>query len=88
MTTSSRRLSKRGKLSKNNHTPGKTKGGYCVRPNDHGIATKSNPYKGQGLKGATANAYDTQWARYKAAKGNEVSAAKARNTENDHAKQR
>lgn len=70
MSTSSRRLSKKGKTAKNNHTPGKTKGGFCIRPKDFGIAVSGNPYKGAGLKGNTLGAYDRLWARYKSAKGN------------------
>ena len=70
MTTTSRRLSAKLHHSRNNHTPGKDKGGYCVRPKDFGNATKRNPYKGAGLKGNQRSSYDRLWARYKAAKNN------------------
>lgn len=70
MSTSSRRLSANAKTSRASHTPGIKKGGFCVRPKDHGIATKGNPYKGGGMKGATASAYQRQWNRYQNAKGN------------------
>ena len=67
MTTTSRRLSQRTKHNRNQSTPGKTKGGFCVRPKDFGIATKSNPYKGAGVKGSAANTYARIWNKYKAA---------------------
>ena len=70
MATTSRRLSQRASTSKPSHTPGHTKGGYCVRPKDCGIAISGNPYKGAGLKGNNAATYDRLWARYKGAKGN------------------
>lgn len=70
MSTSSRRLSLAGKTSKNSHTPGKTKGGNCVRPKDFGIAINGNPYKGAGMKGETGSKYCRLWDRYKSAKGN------------------
>lgn len=70
MTTTSRRLSLKSRTSKNQHTPGKTKGGYCVRPKDCGIAISGNPYKGSGIKGTARNTYDRLWTRYKGAKGN------------------
>lgn len=54
MSTTSRRLSRSAKVSKNSHTPGRTKGANCVRPKDHGIYTNGNPYKGAGMKGETA----------------------------------
>lgn len=58
MTTSSRRLSLRAKHSRASHTPGKTKGGFCVRPKDAGTAMSGNPYKGAGLKGNNKAVYD------------------------------
>ena len=51
MTTTSRRISQASKISKPSHTPGRTKGANCVRPNDFGIYTNGNPYKGAGMKG-------------------------------------
>lgn len=63
MATTSRRLSARGKASRNNHTPGKDKGGNCVRTPDAALATRINPYKGQGLKGNTLASYTRFWAR-------------------------
>lgn len=65
MTTTSRRLSAKSKVSKNSHSPGKDKGGFCVRPNDAGSATKGNPYKGAGLKGNARSAYLRIWEHYK-----------------------
>lgn len=59
--TSSKRLSGRGKVSKNSHTPGREKGGYCVKRSDAALAITANPYKGQGLKGNTAAAYTRFW---------------------------
>lgn len=70
MTTTSRRLSERQKVSKNQHTPGRTKGGFCVRPKDAGTAMSGNPYKGAGLKGNKRATYVRLWTRYKGAKGN------------------
>lgn len=70
MTTTSRRISLRSKHGRSSSTPGKTKGGNCVRPKDFGIATRTNPYKGAGLKGHTLGAYERLWNRYKSAKGN------------------
>lgn len=70
MTTTSRRLSAKAKTSKNQHTPGKSKGGFCVKPKDAGIAMTGNPYKGAGLKGGNLSTYDRLWTRYKGAKGN------------------
>lgn len=70
MSTTSRRLSAKLHHSRNNHTPGKDKGGYCVRPKDFGIATNVNPYKGAGIKGSRASTYDRLWNRYRAAKNN------------------
>lgn len=66
MTSTSRRLSERGKHQRNNSTPGKTKGGNCVRPKDHGLAINGSPYK---LKGGQLNAYQRIWGKYKAANG-------------------
>lgn len=71
MSTTSRRISAKTSPSRNSHTPGKTKGGFCVRPKDFGIATNTNPNKGDGLKGARKSAYDRLWTRYKGARGNE-----------------
>ena len=70
MTSTSRRLSAKGKVSKPSHTAGKTKGGMCVRPKDAGIAMTGNPYKGAGLKGHHLSTYTRLWDRYKNAKGN------------------
>lgn len=70
MATSSRRLSQKTANSRPSHTAGKTKGGYCVKPKDSGVAVAGNPYKGAGLKGNFRATYDRLWARYKAAKGN------------------
>ena len=70
MTTTSRRLSAKSKHNRNNHTPGKDKGGYCVRPTDFGNATKRNPYKGQGLKGNESSSYTRIWEHYRKAKNN------------------
>lgn len=68
--TTSRRISERLKHGRASHTPGKTKGGFCVRPKDFGNAISSNPYKGAGLKGHRLSSYNRLWDRYKAAKGN------------------
>jgi len=70
MSSTSRRLSARSKHSRASSTPGKDKGGFCVRPKDAGIAIKGNPYKGNGLTGNIKGMYDRLWARYKGAKGN------------------
>ena len=67
MTTTSRRLSAQTKSHRASHSAGKDKGGFCVRPKDFGIATKGNPYKGAGIKGASKNTYERLWDRYKAA---------------------
>ncbi len=71
MATTSRRLSAKSKISKPSHTPGRTKGGFCVKPKDAGTAMSGNPYKGDGLKGNQLSTYSRLWARYKGAKGNE-----------------
>lgn len=71
MTTTSRRISARAKANRNSHTPGHTKGGYCVKPKDAGTAIAANPYKGAGLVGNRRSVYEHLWRRYKAAKGNE-----------------
>lgn len=73
MSTSSRRLSQKLRQAsgrKNQHTPGKTKGQFCVKPKDSGTAMSGNPYKGAGLKGNALNSYTRLWDRYKNAKGN------------------
>lgn len=67
MSTTSRRLSQRYKVSKNVNTPGRTKGGFCVRPRDFGIFTKGNPYKGQGMAASVGAAYVRIGSRYSAA---------------------
>lgn len=67
MTTTSRRLSQRNAHGRNNSTPGKTKGGNCVRPKDHGLAMSGNPSK---LRGENLAKYNRLWANYKNAKGN------------------
>lgn len=59
--TTSRRVSAAAKASRNSHTPGKTKGGNCIRPKDFGLYTKGNPYK---MRGGTANRYLNLSARY------------------------
>jgi hypothetical protein len=70
MTTTSRRISERLHHNRASHTPGNTKGGFCVRPKDAGLAISGNPYKGAGLKGRHLNTYNRLWTRYKGAKGN------------------
>lgn len=70
MSTTSRRLSARAKASRPSHTPGRSKGGFCVRPKDSGVAMTGNPYKGAGLKGNDLSTYSRLWSRYKGAKGN------------------
>lgn len=67
MSSTSRRLSERGKHNRNNSTPGKTKGGNCVRPKDHGLAMSGDPNK---LRGEKLSKYNRLWAQYKNAKGN------------------
>lgn len=67
MTTTSRRVSQASRTHKPSHTPGKDKGGNCVRPKDHGIFTNGNPYKGAGLKGDKGNRYLRIADRYAAA---------------------
>ncbi len=72
MSTTSKRLAAQLRAAsggKPSHTPGIKKGGFCVRPPDHGIATKGNPYKGNGMKPGRRSVYLAQWARYKSAKG-------------------
>jgi hypothetical protein len=69
MATTSRRLSAKGKTSKPSHTPGKTKGGFCVRHPDAHIAISANPYKGEGLKGNKKASYNRWWARMLAVNG-------------------
>ena len=69
MSSTSRRLSQRGKTSRNSHTPGKDKGGYCVRNPDAMIAINTNPYKGQGLKGQTKARYNRFWNKMFAVNG-------------------
>ena len=66
MTTTSRRLSQRNKHNRNQNTPGKDKGGNCVRPKDFGLAINGDPTK---LKGGQLNTYDRLWAKYKLANG-------------------
>lgn len=61
MTTTSRRLAAKGKTNKPSHTPGKDKGGFCVRSADAAIACTTNPYKGQGLKGQVKARYNRWW---------------------------
>ena len=70
MTTTSRGISNRTKHARASHTPGRGKGGFCVKPKDSGIAISGNPYKGAGLKGNRKATYDRLWKRYKGAKGN------------------
>lgn len=70
MSTSSRRLSAKLHHSRASHTPGRSKGGFCVRPKDVGIAMKGNPYKGSGIKGNDKATYTRLWDRFKGAKGN------------------
>lgn len=70
MSTSSRRLSQKIHASRSSHTPGKDKGGFCVKPKDSGIAVNGNPYKGAGIKGNNAATYERLWNRYKSANGN------------------
>lgn len=63
MSTTSRGISLRTRPSRNSHTPGKDKGGFCVRHNDAGLGVSLNPYKGQGLKGNKLASYDRFWTR-------------------------
>lgn len=70
MSTSSRGISKRLHHHRASHTPGRTKGGNCVRPKDCGLAISGNPYKGAGLKGNAKSTYIRLWDKYKSAKGN------------------
>lgn len=70
MTSMSRRMAQACKANRASHTPGIKKGGFCVRPKDHGLATSGNPYKGAGLKGNAKSTYQRLWTRYKGAKGN------------------
>lgn len=63
MATTSRRLCAKAKAHRNSHTPGKDKGGNCVRTPDAMLAISVNPYKGQGLKGNTLSSYNRFWAR-------------------------
>lgn len=69
MTTTSRGIAKKLKHGRGSSTPGKTKGAFCVRPKDFGIATKGNPYKGAGIKGNNGATYKRLWNRYKAVNG-------------------
>lgn len=69
MTTTSRRLSQKANAGRASHTPGIKKGANCVRPKDHGLATKGNPYKGAGLKGNALSTYKRLWGRYFTANG-------------------
>ena len=69
MATTSRRLSAKAKTSKGSHTPGKTKGGNCVRHPDSHIACSANPYKGDGLKGNKRASYTRWWDRMKSING-------------------
>lgn len=69
MATTSRRLSARSKASRNSHTPGKEKGGFCVRSPDAAIACSTNPYKGSGLKGQTKSSYNRWWTKMLAVNG-------------------
>lgn len=66
MSTTSRRLSQSSKHNRNQHTPGKEKGGNCVRPKDYGLAVNGDPTK---LKGGALQVYHRLWARYKSANG-------------------
>lgn len=45
MSTTSRRISQRSAHHHASHTPGREKGGFCVRPKDFGTATKRNPQR-------------------------------------------
>lgn len=69
MSTSSRRLSEQAKPSRNSHTPGKDKGGFCVRSPDSAIACSANPYKGAGLKGQNRAKYNRFWDKMLAVNG-------------------
>ncbi len=69
MSTTSRRISERTRPSRNSHTPGKDKGGFCVRMSEANLGTSLNPFKGQGLKGNHAAAYKRFWARMYAENG-------------------
>lgn len=70
MTTTSRGISRKLNHSRASHTAGKTKGAFCVKPKDAGLAVNGNPYKGAGLKGNNLSTYNRLWTRYKGAKGN------------------
>lgn len=48
MTTTSRRLSAKSRVAKPSHTPGKTKGGNCVKSELKTWGGKANPYKLSG----------------------------------------
>lgn len=61
MTTTSRGISKKLKHGRASHTPGKTKGIWCQKRKDVGIALNGNPYKGAGLKGNTLATYTRIW---------------------------
>lgn len=69
MTTTSRGISRKLKHGRASHTPGISKGAYCVRPKDHGLAVNGNPYKGAGLKGNALATYDRLWSRWYAING-------------------
>jgi hypothetical protein len=70
MTTSSRRLSQKGRTSKPSHTSGKSKGGQCVKSALRTFGMNANPYK---LKGAAANRYIKYCREVDSYKGNEKS---------------
>lgn len=67
MTTTSRRLSAKGKTSKPSNSSGREKG--IKRPKDFGIAINGNPYKGQGIKGNAKNTYKRIWGKFYARNG-------------------
>lgn len=72
MTTTSRRLSAKARTSKPSHTPGKTKGGTCVKSELKTFGMSANPYK---LRGYRANQYAAYCKLVDSFKGNEKSAA-------------
>lgn len=75
MTTTSRRLSAKSRTNKPSHTPGKTKGGTCVKSELKTFGMNANPYK---LRGFRASQYISYCKLVDGFKGNENADRKAR----------
>lgn len=70
MSTTSRRLSAKSRVSRPSHTPGKTKGGNCVKSSLKTWGMNANPNK---LKGGDVGKYAAYCSEVDSYKGNERS---------------